>query len=95
MNNFLSKTFAGQVRTLGTKSKYLLAATCMFAIVQKQKHYRSRLQDEEEGTHDRVSREAHVILPDGRMAQVYPVVFSGSSFSALWRSTLETLNPLP
>eukprot|EP01060_Flectonema_neradi_P032527 TRINITY_DN5194_c0_g1_i2.p1 TRINITY_DN5194_c0_g1~~TRINITY_DN5194_c0_g1_i2.p1 ORF type:complete len:104 (+),score=11.23 TRINITY_DN5194_c0_g1_i2:43-312(+) len=70
MNNFLSKTFAGQVRTLGTKSKYLLAATCMFAIVQKQKHYRSRLQDEEEGTHDRVSREAHVILPDGRMAQV-------------------------
>ncbi|KAJ9457004.1 hypothetical protein DIPPA_33467 [Diplonema papillatum] len=93
--SLLSRSSAAHLHTVGAKSKYLLFAVCAYAVFEKQKYYRASIADEEEGTHDRINREAYMVLPDGRMAQVYPVVHSTNSFYGVWRALCETLSPLP
>eukprot|EP01062_Namystynia_karyoxenos_P073384 TRINITY_DN70189_c0_g1_i1.p2 TRINITY_DN70189_c0_g1~~TRINITY_DN70189_c0_g1_i1.p2 ORF type:complete len:100 (+),score=32.62 TRINITY_DN70189_c0_g1_i1:114-413(+) len=91
---FLSTTPAAGFHALASKARYGLFAICALAVFNKQKYYRSSLADEEEGTHDRVARTAHVVLPDGRLAQVYPVVHT-RTFGNFWGTITEALNPLP
>eukprot|EP00756_Hemistasia_phaeocysticola_P004841 Hpha_TRINITY_DN13035_c0_g1::TRINITY_DN13035_c0_g1_i1::g.68850::m.68850 len=90
----LAGSNAATIHSLASRARYGLFAICALAIFNKQKYYRASLADEEEGTHDRVARTAHVVLPDGRLAQVYPVVHTrtvGNFFNTVW----ESLNPLP
>ncbi|KPA83368.1 putative mitochondrial hypothetical protein [Leptomonas pyrrhocoris] len=70
-----------------------LAAVC--AIISKQSYYRSNLADEDVKTFDRIDRRAYVALPDGRMALVYPIIDTQTSFSRTVISFLDAVNPLP
>ncbi|EPY41670.1 hypothetical protein AGDE_02254 [Angomonas deanei] len=65
------------------------------SILVKQSYYRANLADEETKTYDRIDRRAYVALPNGKMALVYPIIDTQSTFSRTVISFLDAINPFP
>jgi hypothetical protein len=91
----LPQTYTSRLHAFSFHAPTILFLTAVCAIISKQSYYRSNLADEDARTFDRIDRRAYVALPDGRMALVYPIVDTQTSFSRTVISFLDAVNPFP
>ncbi|CCW68135.1 unnamed protein product [Phytomonas sp. Hart1] len=92
---FLPATIGSRFRTIGYNSFMLMFLISSAAILNRQSHYRAKLSDEDEKTYDRINRRAYIALPDGRMALVYPIIDTQTTFTRTVLAFLDTVNILP
>eukprot|EP00796_Vickermania_ingenoplastis_P006015 gene6015-4319_t len=92
---FVPTTCVARIRSIAYYAPLWVFGIASFAILNKQCHYRATLMDEETATYDRIHRRAYVALPDGRMALVYPIVDTQTSFSRTVTAFLDACNPFP
>ncbi|AYU81086.1 Succinate dehydrogenase subunit 3 [Leishmania donovani] len=91
----LPQTYTSRVHALAFHAPTIVFMIAVCAIVSKQSYYRSSLADEDPKTYDRIDRRAYVALPDGRMALVYPIIDTQTSFTRTVISFLDAVNPFP
>lgn len=91
----LPQTYTSRLHTLAFHAPTIVFLTAICAIVSKQSFYRTNLADEDAVTFDRIDRRAYVALPDGRMALVYPIIDTQTSFSRTVMSFLDAISPFP
>ena len=86
---------ASKLRQLSFAAPTLLFGVGAAAVILRQSHYRNELADEAAATNDRIERRSYVALPNGRLAQVYPVVETDLTLCGMWRSAMNSLSLLP
>ncbi|KAK7195447.1 hypothetical protein NESM_000471900 [Novymonas esmeraldas] len=91
----LPQTYTSRVHAFAFHAPTLVFVLAACAIISKQSHYRTNLADEDHATYDRIDRRAYVALPDGRMALVYPIIDTQTSFTRTVMSFLDAVNPFP
>eukprot|EP00759_Apiculatamorpha_spiralis_P007530 PhF_6_TR14688/c0_g1_i1/m.23137 len=92
---FAPATGPARLRGIAHRYRNVLFGLSVGAILATQINFRAHLDDEKEGTQDRIQRRVYVRLPDGRNAQVHPRVYTDMSIQGIWQMVKETLNPLP
>lgn len=91
----LPQTYTSRMHSMAFYAPTMMFLLATAAIISKQSHYRTNLADEDINTYDRIDRRAYVALPDGRMALVYPIIDTQTSFSRTVISFLDAVNPFP
>ncbi|CAD2217983.1 hypothetical protein AGDE_00625 [Angomonas deanei] len=92
---FLPATYTSRVHAASFYAPFLMFCIASISILVKQSYYRANLADEETKTYDRIDRRAYVALPNGKMALVYPIIDTQSTFSRTVISFLDAINPFP
>eukprot|EP01002_Notosolenus_urceolatus_P014849 NODE_6789_length_606_cov_6.102334_g5804_i0.p1 GENE.NODE_6789_length_606_cov_6.102334_g5804_i0~~NODE_6789_length_606_cov_6.102334_g5804_i0.p1 ORF type:complete len:123 (+),score=2.73 NODE_6789_length_606_cov_6.102334_g5804_i0:157-525(+) len=88
-------TPAARLKAIARPAKFYLFALSLIALAATHMHQRSKRALEGDHVADRVPRRGYVVLPDGRLAQVWPQVDVRLDIRSLWQGLGETLNPVP